>query len=441
MRNFFLLATVAIGLASCQNEFDATEASAFEMKAATADYTAACSLPVTTVSGDITSNTTWDNDHVWEISGVVRVKNNATLTIEAGTYIKASATAGDPNGVLVITKTGKINAVGTSANPIIFTSYNLLDCDSSTSPSPGDFGGIVLLGDAPVNTGSTTNIIEGLDDQPNPSDFYFGGTNSSHDIGSMQYVRIEFAGRDLNGPNSGNEINGLTFGAVGNSGLPATRTKIHHIQVTYGLDDSFEWFGGTVNARYLIAFAQDDDGFDFDWGYTGRIDYALALADKNSTHSTSGGNPDSNGIELDNDASGSSNTPQTHPQIYNMSIIGVPCTYASMYENGAHIRRNGNISLNNSIITGYGAASNTWGMFIDSATGSFSNVEVYACKTSPFTSPSSITGVTEASGADFGMTQPFFNGSGSLSFSGATNGAFASGDWASSTGWTKFSGF
>jgi hypothetical protein len=80
-------------------------------------------------------------------------------------------------------------------------------------------------------------------------------------------------------------------------------------------------------------------------------------------------------------------------------------------------------------------------MFIDSATGSFSNVEVYACKTSPFTSPSSITGVTEASGADFGMTQPFFNGSGSLSFSGATNGAFASGDWASSTGWTKFSGF
>ena len=115
-------------LTACNNDDDFTETpGAFDMSATVADYATASSLPVTTVTGDITSSTTWDNNHVWEIDGVVRVKNNATLTIEAGTYIKASATTSDPNGVLVITKTGKINAVGTSVNPIVFTSYKLLN--------------------------------------------------------------------------------------------------------------------------------------------------------------------------------------------------------------------------------------------------------------------------------------------------------------------------
>lgn len=448
MKKLFLLAMVVLGFTSCHKE-DVIADSSFEMKATSA-YNDQCSKPRVVISGDLSTPASWTNDNVYVVSGVVRVKS--TLTIEEGTYIVADSTISTAaNGVLVITKAGQINAVGTATEPIVFTSWKLLDCDASTTAAPGDFGGVVFLGDAPVNTGSTTNIIEGLDDQSNPSDFYYGGTNSSHDVGSFQYVRIEYAGRDLNGPNSGNEINGLTFGGVGNAGLSLANTKIHHIQVTYGLDDGYEWFGGTVNARYLISFAQDDDAFDFDYGYVGQIDYALALADENGTHSTSSGSADSNGIELDNGPSDSYvNTPFTRPVINHLSIIGVSCSGdVDDYENGIHVRRNGRITLLNSIITGYGQNSitpNTWGINIQSPSSSsncvFSNVGVYACRTTPFTSPSSITNVTEATGASFGMSQPFFNG-GSLDFSGATNGAFVSsvGDWASAASWTKFSGF
>ena len=439
MKNFFLFAITAIavlGLNSCQND-DATADSSFAIKASGADYNAASLLPVQVVSGDITSDVTWTNDKVWVLSGVVRVKNNATLTINPGTFIKAdpSITSG-ANGVLVITKTGRINAVGTAQAPIVFTSYKLLDGNDTTTALPGDFGGVVLLGDAQVNTGSVTNIIEGLGDQPNPEDFYFGGSNNGHTAGSLKYVRIEFAGRVLptEGEN-GVEINGLTFGAVGSG------TLVDYIQVSYGLDDSYEWFGGTVNAGHLIAFAQDDDGFDFDWGYTGTIERAIAVANWKSTHSTSSGSPDSNGIELDNNAGGTTVTPRTRPTVNYLSVFGVSsASDANVFENAIHVRRAGRIGLNHSTVSGYNR-----GIFLDGATtaGTFDNVGAHAFVT-PTQSPSALTGIVATSTSNpaekWGTTQPFY---GPLDFTtgSRTNGAFATGDSAWIGSWAKFVDF
>lgn len=430
MKKFLMLAASTLLLFSCQN--DDVADSSFTLQSAGADYSG-YPATVQTVSGSITTNTTWTNDKVWEVEGVVRVKNGATLTIQAGTFIKAKPLgAGVATGVLVVTKNGKINAQGTAESPIIFTSYNLLDGVASTTASPGDFGGVVLLGDAQVNNGSTTNIVEGLGDQPTVSDFYFGGTNNSHDAGDMAYVRIEFAGRILDA-DAGIEINGLTFGGVGNS------TNINHIQVSYGRDDSYEFFGGTVSPTHLVSFAADDDNFDFDLGYTGSLTKAIAIADKNSTHSQSGGNPDSNGIELDNNAGGTSTTIITRPVISDLSIVGVSSSSdGGLYENAIHVRRLGEIDLTNVTVTGYNTGIR-WESPSVSSNSSWSDFDAHAFVT-PATSSLGFGNATSTSNPAqaWGLTQPFFN-NGSLNLSGNT-GAFATeSGW--TTGWTKFSGF
>lgn len=447
MKKLSLLVMAVVGLYSCQND-DATADSSFEMKAVAADYTAASLLPKTVVSTDITTNTTWDNDHVWVIQGVVAV-TGGTLTIEPGTFIIADSSVSGTTGVLVVSKGGRINAVGLnpdgSCNPIVFTSYNLLDNNDATTALPGDFGGVVLLGEATVNTGLATNVIEGLNLETPAADFQYGGSSDGDDSGVMSYVRIEFAGRVIGDPEAGNEINGLTLGGVGSG------TTLDHIQVSYGRDDAFEFFGGTVNATHLIAFAQDDDAFDFDFGYTGYIDRALALANKNATHSQSGTSPDSNGIELDNNAGSTNSLPFTQPTVQHLSIVGVQnCTDSALYENGIHVRRSGRLTLLNSTVTGYGAGSNR-GIRIDAtgfssiADSFFDDVEVVACSTPAITA--GILGVTASTGAPsaFGTTQPFYvvGTCGTLNFatSSRTSGAFAdnSGDWTSC--WAKFCDF
>lgn len=322
----------------------------------------------------------------------------------------------------MIQKGGKLNANGTATAPVVFTSYNLLDCDDDTTASPGDFGGVILLGKAQVNTGTDSNVIEGLTDQSNPSQYYYGSTtttNNTDNSGSLTYVRIEFAGRVLpTDPNgNGNEINGLTMGGVGSG------TTIDHVQVSFGKDDSFEWFGGTVNATNLVSYAADDDNFDFDNGYVGTISCALALANYSSTHSLSGTSPDSNGIELDNNASGSGATPFTHPVISNLTIIGAKSsTNGGLYENAIHVRRNGRLTLNDATVTGYpvGILNETVsGAAVNSAHLNFTNVSAHgftyatASRIGSTTAALTISGVTATStsnpAAVWGMTQPFFN--------------------------------
>jgi hypothetical protein len=432
MKKFFLCAMIALAVTSCQND-DSSADSSFSMKAAGADYSG-YPATVQTVSGDITVNTTWTSDKVWEISGVVRVKSGATLTIQAGTFIKAKPlAAGVATGALVITKSGKIDAQGTAASPIIFTSYNLLDGNAATTATPGDFAGVVILGDDQVNNGLTTNVIEGLGDQPTVSDFYYGGSNAAHNAGTISYVRIEFAGRILD---DGIEINGLTFGGVG------ALTTVNHVQVSYGRDDSFEFFGGRVNASYLVSFAPDDDNFDFDLGYTGTITKAIAIADSNSTHSLSGGSPDSNGIELDNNATGTTTTLITRPVISQLSIIGVSsATTANLYENAIHVRRLGQISLTNVTVTGYNRGINWESPSLPSAsTWSALSIHGFVNPVLPATTSLGLGNTTSTvnPATSWALTQPFFN-NGTLNFTGATGAFKTEANWTNT--WTKFTNF
>jgi len=408
-----LLSIAAISFTACKKNGD-SPVPFNNRSTAAADYPQS-SLPVVSISGDITSNVTWTAGNVYEISGIVTVRNGATLTIQPGTYIKALINNPNvQNGVLVIARDGKIDAVGTANDPIVFTSYRLLDGNPNTTATPGDFGGIIILGNAKINAGY--KLIEGL---PNQAKFYYGGNNDDDNRGTLQYVRIEYAGFALA---QNQEVNSLTLGGVGSG------TTIDHVQVSYGLDDGFEFFGGTVNASNLVALASYDDQFDFDNGYTGIISDAVAIADKNSWHSTSGGNSDSNGIESDNNAPAEdatfSLTPKTHPILINVSVFGTENTNGISglgYRNGIRERRGSEVTLADVIVSGYSK-----GIAFD-ADANASLSDLYTTSVHGFTSAVTAavgtyvdgggnTLIVNASNASsFGVPQPWYNTPGSPS--------------------------
>ena len=200
------------------------------------------------VKADITGSTTWSADKIYLLKGIVNVTSGATLTIQAGTLIKGDKAL---KGTLVINRGGKIEAVGTVDKPIVFTSNQ-----APGARSAGDWGGIVLLGKAPNNQGSNQGI-EGIPTDESGKASY-GGTDAADNSGTLKYVRIEYAGVPLS---PDNELNGLTLGSVGSG------TTLDYIQVTRSGDDSFEWFGGTVNAKHILAIGGLDDDFDADFGY------------------------------------------------------------------------------------------------------------------------------------------------------------------------------
>ncbi|HAE67422.1 MAG TPA: hypothetical protein DCG77_09495 [Sphingobacterium sp.] len=326
---------------------------------------------IPTDAAGIITKTTLSADTVWKIDGVAFVKPGATLTIQAGTYITSGNTKAytdnvsgkthDIKGVLVVPKTAKLIANGTAASPIVFTSPN-----ASVSRNPGDFGGLIILGSATTNQPATTKI-EGLP-QPIGTDVSYGGSSPADNSGSLKYVRIEFAGYNLN---DNNEINGLTLGGVGSG------TTLENIQVSWGKDDGFEFFGGTVNAKYLVALSNDDDDFDFDHGYTGTIQYALSLKDPNSTNSTSSGSSDSNGLESDNeDTAPYAATPKTRPVLKNFTFLGIKdaSVATTKLKFGNRWRRASQYDIQNSIIAGYA----TGAAFQDGATGTFTGNVVHA---------------------------------------------------------------
>lgn len=277
----------------------------------------------------ITSDVTWDCDTVYFMKGKIYVTSGAELTIQPGTVI-----IGDTinKGSLIITKGSKIHAVGTPSCPIIFTSSK-----KPGNRKRGDWGGVIILGNAKINPAAGVAYIEGI--TPSPLTEY-GGTNDNDNSGELNYVRIEFPGVALS-PN--NEINGLTMGGVGSG------TSIDYVQVSYANDDSFEWFGGTVNAKHLIAYRGIDDDFDTDFGFSGKVQFGISLRDP-AVADVSG----SNGFESDNDATGSSNLPQTRAIFSNMSLsAGADTTANSLYRQGVLIRRNSHLYLYNSIIIGF----------------------------------------------------------------------------------------
>jgi hypothetical protein len=261
------------------------------------------------------------------LKGYVYVNNGATLTIEAGSIIKSDVTE---KGALIIERGSKLIADGRADAPIIFTSGK-----NSGERAQGDWGGIILLGKAPTNRPtSPAPIIEGGVNRP------YGGTDAADNSGILRFVRIEFSGIAAE-PNS--EINGLTCGGVGSG------TILENIQVSFGSDDAYEFFGGTVNARNLVAYATYDDDFDFDFGYSGKIQFAVSLRDKPSD------TDQANGIECDNDGTGTSAAPITKPQLSNFTFIGPYDTTGSSALHGFsnRWRRSTRFVLANSLLIGH----------------------------------------------------------------------------------------
>ncbi|HSB92609.1 MAG TPA: hypothetical protein VLC28_05805, partial [Flavitalea sp.] len=254
------------------------------------------------VRGAITTNTTWTKNTVYRLRGYVYVTSGAVLKIEPGTKIVSNK---DSAGVLVIYKGSKIDAEGTAADPIVFSS-------AETSPAPGDLGGVIIVGQAKGNTNH--KVVEGGLDVAYNS---FGGNSDDDNSGVLKYLRIEYGGKAVN---PGDEVNGLSLYTVGSG------TTIEYVQVLRGLDDAFEIFGGTVNLKHIIAYNNADDDFDFDDGYSGMIQFAVSIKDPQFSDAKGTGGDISNNFEFDN-VNGSNGlpfatTPITYPVMSNITTIG-----------------------------------------------------------------------------------------------------------------------
>ncbi len=352
----------------------------------------------TVLQGTITESRTLTADKKWVLKGYVYVANNATLTIEPGTVIVSST---EEKGALCVERGSKLIADGTADNPIIFTSGQ-----PAGQRAPGDWGGVVLLGNARTNR-SATPVIEGGLDRP------YGGNDDDDNSGTLRYVRIEFAGIAAF---AGSEINSLTLGGVGRG------TTLEHIQVSFGNDDGFEFFGGNVNAKYMISYASSDDDFDFDFGYTGMIQYGIVIKDPNTVDN----GDDNNGIESDNDGSGTNATPFTRAVLSNFTFVGPNnASTNTRHKYGNRFRRASRFVVRNSIIMGYQQAgialeSNPTAEAYRDGLSEFKNNLVHAI-TSPYLSaaPDIITSeafqekaelegcITYASANDIQLTSPF----------------------------------
>ena len=279
------------------------------------------------------------------LKGWVYIADGAELTIEKGTVIKGDK---QTKAALIAERGGKLIAQGTAQEPIVFTSE-----EAKGSRKPGDWGGIILCGKA-------RNNQEEMQIEGGPRTMH-GGSNDADNSGVLSYVRIEFAGYPFD---TDKEINGLTLGSVGSG------TQIDHVQISYSNDDSFEWFGGTVNCKYLVAYKGWDDEFDTDNGFSGNVQFCLSVRDPRIADKSQ-----SNGFESDNCADGTSSAlPLTTATFSNVTFVG-PRSFSgfdnstsyinggSVYPNNGsglgkfqsamHIRRSSHLNCFNSLAVGY----------------------------------------------------------------------------------------
>ena len=267
-------------------------------------------------------------DTVYTLSGFYYVQPGTKLTIPAGTVIK-----GQPFSALITVRatdskpSGQLICNGTQSSPVVFTSSQ-----PEGSRGRSDWGGIVLTGVANLNLADGFGVGEG-----GTGAYGFGGVLSGpkndDNSGVLNYVRIEYGGTKVT---PDNEINGLTMNAVG------TGTTIDYVQSHMIADDGFEWFGGTVTAKHLVSSGNDDDSFDMDFGFSGKLQFLFALQDPSVADK---------GFEIDNDGDGSDNTPYTSATIANVTLVG-----AGDKNDGMHLRRNNRLKIWNAIVTNFANA-------------------------------------------------------------------------------------
>lgn len=322
------------------------------------------STPVTNrviVTGAITTNTTWTKNNIYELVDEVIVTGGATLTIQAGTRIEGAqgvfvpASGGNPasttdGSAFYVARDGKINAVGTPLEPIVWTCK-----ERATAPTryKGCWGGVSILGNASSNRADATNptspVVPGRDAtggckqaaSEGRTPKFYGGCNDDDNSGIMQYNVIDYAGFRFTVEN---ELNGLALYGVGRG------TTIDHIQVHAGLDDGIEFFGGTVNVRYIYLTANSDDSFDFTESWSGNAQFVIAQHDSLDSDK---------GIEMDNNQLDNLATPSTKPWMYNFTVVGkaVPTSTSGTAGNnsvgGFHLRRGAWPKMYNMIVQNF----------------------------------------------------------------------------------------
>ncbi len=283
------------------------------------------------LSGELSSQTL-TADKKYLLKGQVFVRDGQELTIEPGTVIMGDKAT---RATLIIDRGGRINANGTAAKPIVMTS-----AQPAGIRDRGDWGGLIILGRA--NTNQLDPAIEGI----SPAVTFGTNNSSTHDnesSGTLRYVRVEFAGIELT-PN--NETNSITFGGVGRG------TIVENCQVSFGGDDGFEWFGGTMNAKNLISFASWDDDFDCDYGWSGNVQYGVVIRYPGFADQSQ-----SNAFECDNGPNDNDVQPLTTGTFSNITVVGPiktgSSTSNSNYGHALDLRRRTSVSIFNSVFTGF----------------------------------------------------------------------------------------
>jgi len=363
----------------------------------------------TTLTGNITSTTTLTSDKEWVLKGYVYVTDGAKLIIQPGTVIKSDISE---KGALCIERGSQIIAAGTAEKPIVFTSGR-----PAGERTPGDWGGIVILGRAKTNRTSEPTIEGGIG-RP------YGGANDLDNSGVLKYVRIEYAGIAAM-PNS--EINALTLGGVG------SETIIENVQTIYANDDAFEFFGGTVNAKNLYAYGTADDDYDFDFGYRGKVSFSVSKRDPQFVDNGDAGN----GVECDNDGTGSSAEPFTHPILDNIILVGPnDATSLTNHNLAMRWRRATQFEVYNSTIIGYmkggfSMESNETAQFYKDGVSKFQNNKIGS-----FNSLNFISRATTVITSDAVKTKALSEGNTEITLTNSEIETLSKPTW--TNGWTRF---
>jgi hypothetical protein len=277
--------------------------------------------PVVVVTGDVGANETWTSANYYVLRGAVFVRSGSALNISAGTTVIGESGS---VGTLIVERGGRLNAIGTAAAPIVFTSDQ-----APGSRGRGDWGGIIINGRARINFGSGEAAGEG-------DTGVYGGTDDNDNSGILRYVRVEFSGVEFS---PDNELNGIAFQAVGRG------TQVDHVQAHMSRDDAMEWFGGTVDGKYLVMSNAADDQVDWTFGWTGRLQFVAV---------TLRGDDGDNGIEADNNEFNNEVLPRSHPQIYNITLCGDSDTSEGGESvRAANLRRGSAFTIRNFLVTGF----------------------------------------------------------------------------------------